>query len=795
MHPLENKDTLNAEAILVKGTVQGVGYRPFVWQLAKQFQLRGKVWNNAEGVMIHAWGNNKSLHQFRKYLKAKAPPLAKVTSVTAAPLNQLNIPYEFLIVNSVEGKANTNVSTDATTCPHCLSEINNPEDRRYRYAFTNCTHCGPRFSIITAIPYDRKNTSMYSFTMCNACEDEYNDPDNRRFHAQPNACPDCGPETWLENSSSEKLTDNTYTDAIEHATQLLKQGFILAIKGIGGFHLACDATNETAVSELRTRKRRYQKPFALMARGIDIIERYAEVNNDEKIQLQNIAAPIVLLNRNDSDQLVHDVAPEQNLLGFMLPYSPLHYLLLQAFDTPLVFTSGNRSDEAQCISNEQARVQLSGIADYFLFHNREIVNRLDDSVVRVTNHRTKILRRARGYSPAPSSLPEGFSPDINLLAMGAELKNTFCLVQNGQAILSQHQGDLEDASVLNEYYNNIQLYQKLYQHTPDTIVVDAHPDYLSTKHGKSLSVENNLPLISVQHHHAHIAACMAEHGLPVNTKPVLGIALDGLGFATSSHNDGSIWGGEFLLTDYLQAERVALFPAVAMPGGTKAILEPWRNTFAHLHHAIGWQNILNQYPEHEFIQYMQEKPVENLLTMIDKNLNSPPASSAGRLFDAVAGLLNLCRDKIGFEGQAAICLETLASQEYDRVKPYQILQPEHDPYGRLVICWQALWHGLFKDSQSAQPIELIAARFHKTLVRQIVQTIKQLRLKTEFETVVLSGGVIQNSLLTSGLQIEIADLNLNVMIPENIPANDGGISFGQAVIAAAQITTSPDSTS
>ena len=566
---------IKAELIRVRGTVQGVGFRPFVWQLAQQFNLRGRVWNDAEGVVIQAWGDSYSIEQFRDSLSSGIPPLAQIETIDISPLNDLQVPSDFQIVESQQGKTLTNVSPDVATCPQCLDEINDPSNHRYRYPFTNCTHCGPRLSIIKSIPYDRGNTSMQAFEMCPQCQEEYDNPNDRRFHAQPNACQICGPSVWLENRNNERISGD-FIDDIAHAASLIKQGSVVAIKGIGGFHLACDATNATVVRKLRQRKQRYDKPFAMMVRDVPIIRHYAVVCEEEEQLLRDNAAPIVVLAGNEEQVLPADIAPGQTRLGFMLPYTPLHSLLLQELDFPIVLTSGNRSEEVQCITNEQARVQLADIADYFLFHDRDIVNRLDDSVARIIDHKPQTLRRARGYAPHPLNLPQGFENSPDILAMGAELKNTFCLTKAGKAIVSQHQGDLEDASVFHDYRKNIELYTQLYDHQPEIIAVDQHPNYISTSIGQQLAQENALELNRVQHHHAHLTACMIEHGLALESKPVLGICLDGLGYGGNE----TLWGGEFLLADYCDYQHLACFQPIAMPGGSKAMLEPWRNTFA-----------------------------------------------------------------------------------------------------------------------------------------------------------------------------------------------------------------------
>ena len=501
------------ENIRVTGIVQGVGFRPTVWRLARECGLVGQVWNDAAGVTIHAWGKQQMLDAFVQRLQARQPPLAHIDAIIRSALNEATeVPKDFRIVTSQVGEVRTGVAADAATCPECLAELQDPANRRYRYPFTNCTHCGPRLSIVKAIPYDRANTSMAAFPMCAQCQAEYTEPDNRRFHAQPNACADCGPQVWLEDAEGRRLAPNDDSDAIATAARLIRQGNILAVKGLGGIHLACDAGSVAAVDTLRRRKRRYHKAFAMMARDIQMVARFAEANAAEKALLRDKAAPLVVLNAA-GESLAGGIAPGQNTLGFMLPYTPLHHLLMQDMTRPIVLTSGNRSDEPQTITNRDAHQRLEQIADYYLLHDRDIVNRLDDSVLRLVSGEPRMLRRARGYAPLPIRLPEGFADADHILAMGGELKNTFCLLQEGRAILSQHMGDLEDAATYQDYRHNLQLYRQLFEFRPGLIAVDMHPGYLSTQLGRRIAAEEGLQLIKVQHHHAHIAGCMAEHGL------------------------------------------------------------------------------------------------------------------------------------------------------------------------------------------------------------------------------------------------------------------------------------------
>ena len=757
--------------IRVRGIVQGVGFRPWVWQLARALKLRGSVYNDAQGVLIKIWGVPEHLERFVNQMEQGAPALSRIESVECSPLGEdERIPVDFIIATSRGGDVRTGVASDAATCSECLSEIFDPQDRRYAYPFTNCINCGPRLSIVRKIPYDRANTSMADFPMCPRCQAEYDDPANRRFHAQPNACPDCGPNIWLEDTQNNFL-DVERGQVLQKAAELIREGRILAIKGIGGIHLACDATNESAVNELRRRKKRHHKAFALMARDLAMISRYAKVNPAAAMSLSEPAAPVVIMN-SQGKALASGISPGQNTLGFMLPYTPLHHLLMALLDDPIVLTSGNLSDEPQCISNAEARDKLGGIADFFLLHDRDIVTRLDDSVVRISAGQSRILRRARGYAPLPIPLPSGFNSSRKVLAMGAELKSTFCLLGEERAVLSQHLGDLENAPVLQEYRRMLEQYRQLYDFEPDFIVVDKHPNYFSTQLGRRLAEEQGLPLLAVQHHHAHMSACMAEHSLPVDSRPVLALILDGLGYG----DDGSIWGGEFLLGDYREYQRVASLPPIPMPGGAMAIREPWRNTFAHLATVLGWKQVESAHAELELIHFLKTKPLNNLRKMLDKSINSPPASSAGRLFDAVAAALNVCRERAAFEGQAAMELEALAETSESGAEHYSF----NLNYDQLQ--WTNLWEGILKDLGNGTDTATIAARFHQSLAAGLVKIAAELCDQHNTETLVLGGGVFQNRLLLENMVNKLKDLDVQILIPERVPTNDGGISLGQGVI-------------
>ena len=823
-----------ASEIRVKGIVQGVGFRPMVYQLAHGCKLRGEVYNDAAGVVIRVAGQRGQVDHFVEQLLPSTPPLAEIESIERVPLSVDAIAQSiFEITPSRIGPSRTQISPDAAICPQCLSDILDPVGRFYRYPFTNCTHCGPRLSIIRAIPYDRCNTSMAGFPLCPACRGEYDDPLNRRFHAQPVACRHCGPHLWLERADGRPASSEWFDrlDDIDAVCTLLQRGEIVAIKGIGGIHLACDATNEEAVSRLRQSKQRYHKPFALMARDLLMIAPYCEISDEERALLESPAAPIVLLNKlkeqggqrsreagggmvrwRDGERVElatprpHDpstpsptsptpptrplpiassVSPNLPTLGVMLPYTPLHHLILQRLDRPIVLTSGNLSDEPQCIENDEAREKLSSIATYFLLHDRDIVNRVDDSVVRVVAAQKQTLRRARGYAPSPIRLPQGFETVPPILAVGGELKSTFCLSREGEAILSQHLGDLENVVAFTAYQETLNLYQTLFEHQPVAIAADLHPDYLSTKLAQQLAQDEELPLYGIQHHHAHIAACMVEHGLPIDTSPVLGIALDGLGYGS----DDTLWGGEFLVADYHDFQRVAHVEPVAMLGGAQATRQPWRNTYAQLLQSLGWEILSEQFGDLELVQFLAAQPRQILDQMLATGIRSPLASSAGRLFDAVAAAVGCCRDAASYEGQGAIELEGLMSPNTSWADPYPFAVQAAN--GIQILSAAPLWPKLLQDLQQDVEKSLMAARFHYGLADAIANLAIMLTNRHYLTQVVLSGGVFQNQILLIAVQQQLQKAGLTVLTAHDVPPNDGGIALGQVAIAAARIRENP----
>jgi hydrogenase maturation protein HypF len=763
-----------SELIRVRGLVQGVGFRPAVWHLANRYGLSGWVANDGAGVTVSVRGHLQDIEGFVEDLRRAPPPLARIDAIERVSVDAAPNDGAFRIADSEAGETHTGVVPDAAVCGACRMEISDRGARRYKYAFANCTHCGPRLSIIEAIPYDRANTTMRAFRMCEACQAEYADPSDRRFHAQPIACPKCGPRVWLEPPIP--------GDAIEAAQALLIDGRIVAIKALGGFHLACDATNVAAVARLRAGKRRDAKPFALIARDLSVIRHYAVVTGQDEAALCSAAAPIVLLDAAPPGVLP-GVAPGLDTLGFMLPSTPLHELLLRDIDRPLVMTSGNLSDEPQCIGNWEALQRLHGIADYFLLHDRDIARRVDDSVVRVMGSATRVLRWARGYAPAPILLPDGLRNASPVLAMGGELKATFCLLHNGNAILSHHMGDLENAPTWVEYRNSIDQYGTLFAHKARAIAVDRHPEYLSAKLGRELATAGGFALMSVQHHHAHLAACMAENGVALDAGPVLGIVLDGLGRG----DDDTIWGGEFLLGDYRGFHRVACFKPVPMPGGARAVREPWRSALAQTLACQSWPQAVATHGALDLIRYLQTKPVEIIAAAIARGVNAPLASSCGRLFDAAAGAIGFCRERVMFEGQAAMMLEAAARREANAADNAYALAIAETATGLLHLDPAPLWQSLLRDIASGTPAEVMALRFHTGLAQGITDIVKALRVKAP---VALSGGVFQNRLLLEQVMDRLQATGHKVLTHRTVPANDGGLALGQAVIAAAQMLES-----
>lgn len=782
-----------AVEIRVRGRVQGVGFRPAVWRLARTLGLSGEVMNDAEGVIVRIGGTDARIAAFLDRLKDAPPPLARIDSIEQGAFSGA-LPVEFRIAESIAGAAHTQVAPDAATCPACADEIFDPFERRYRYPFANCTHCGPRLTILHGIPYDRASTAMAAFKMCQACRAEYENPADRRFHAQPIACHACGPKAALVRVDGRAVSFDQHSmlDNVDAACSLIQKGEIVAIKGLGGYHLACDATQAEAVARLRLSKRRDAKPFALMARDLDVIRRFCAMTPEEEAQLASQQAPIVLLNADGSERLPEAVAPGLDTLGFMLPYTPLHALLLRRMTRPVVMTSGNLSDEPQIIDDNEMLQKLRGVAAYALMHDRAIVNRVDDSVVRMMGGKPRLLRRSRGYAPESIRLPDGFETAPDILAMGGELKATFCLLKDGEAVLSQHQGDLEDVATFDDYQANLKLYRELFNHAPVALAADKHPEYLSSKLAHERAAAGALPLIEIQHHHAHVASCLAENGRALDAPPVLGIVLDGLGWG----DDGTIWGGEFLLADYRGYERLGTMKPVAMPGGAQAVREPWRNLYAHLIAEMGWAAFTLNFAELELHDYLAAKPRVTLNAMIKGGINAPLASSCGRLFDAVAAAINICREGQSYEGETGARLEALVDQgalyREDDELAYPLSIPNLRGSGLPYIEPLAMWNAILGDLILKTPAPVMAARFHKGLAKAIASMAVKLAGRDSgdtprFDTVALSGGCFQNRILFEQVTRRLEAKNFTVLAHASVPANDGGLALGQAAIAAAHL--------
>lgn len=758
-------------AIQISGIVQGVGFRPFVYGLATRLALTGWVRNTSAGVEICVDGSRAALEQFTHLLLAELPPLARIDTCEVSWLPANGFEQFEIIQSAAIDSAFQPISPDICICNDCLKELFDPSDRRYRYPFINCTNCGPRFTIIRDIPYDRPNTSMADFKLCAACESEYLNPRDRRFHAQPVACPDCGPRVWLEASGSDSPLAQGVA-AIQAARTRLLEGRILAIKGLGGFHLACDATNPDAVAELRRRKLRVGKPFALMFPSINGVSNHCQVTADEASLLQSRQRPIVILNRLPGSNIAAEVAPGQNTLGAMLPYTPLHYLLLTHPDLPpLVMTSGNLSEEPICTENSEARQRLASLADVFLLHDRPIETRCDDSVARLGPGSGMILRRSRGYAPDPLRLP--FEAP-NILATGAELKNTFCLTRQRYAFLSHHIGDLENYPALQAFESGIQHYQRLFRVQPEAIAYDLHPDYLATRHALQRAEVEQIPAIGVQHHHAHIAACMAENGLDENAR-VIGVAWDGTGYG----EDGAIWGSEFLLAGYGSYQRLAHLAYVPLPGGDLAAREPWRMALAWLQRSrIDWEPDLAPV-RHATRPGSTIDRLEALRHQIESGLNSPPTSSMGRLFDAAAAILGI-RQEVSYEAQAAIELEVLADPAEKSAYPLELR-----PNGEIEP--GPLWRGLLADLRRGDPIQRLSSRFHNSLANLVVDVCQAARQQTGLSQVALSGGVWQNMFLLRATCQALEKARFEALLHRQVPANDGGLALGQALAAVVRL--------
>ena len=793
--PKTAKRSLKAASISVRGIVQGVGFRPFVYGLAVKHNLKGWVYNTSEDVRIEVEAEAEAIKQFEQELRTKAPPLAHIENITVEyhrPVGYEN--FEIRQSQAQRGKYQL-ISPDIATCQACLDELLNPEDRRYRYPFTNCTNCGPRFTIIEGMPYDRPKTTMRYFQMCPQCQAEYDNPLDRRFHAQPNACPKCGPRVQLIDNQG-KLTNKS--NPIAAASQLLKEGKIVAIKGLGGFLLACDATNDAAVKTLRQRKNRPSKPLAIMVSTVEEAKRHCYVLPEEEKLLTSPQSPIVLMIRREGSSVSREVAPNLWFLGVMLPYTPLHHILLRDTGRPLVMTSGNLSEEPIARDNDEALRRLSGIADYFLVHNRDIYSRYDDSVAVVERGTSQLVRRARSYAPYPVHL---LFKTRQVLGCGAEEKNTFCLTKDNYAFVSQHIGDMENMETLEHYDSTISLYKRLFHIEPEIVAHDLHPDYLAAKYARELG-ESGIKLVPVQHHHAHIASCMADNGLE---SPVIGVAFDGTGMGA----DGNIWGGEFLVADYRNFRRAGHLEYLPLPGGDAAIKRPYRTAIAYVLTLLG-EDALNdviaasrsnvfaspdaigaKQSQIASVRGVSEVEIDVIKRQIERKVNSPLTSSVGRLFDAISALLGI-RGAIDYEGQAAVELEmaaysgVIAMSVSDKVishaqghYPYRIVERE----GIRIVLLKDLLAGVIEDLHRGTSEGTISVKFHNTVAQMTNEMCQLIANETGITQVALSGGVFQNRLLLRKSINLLENSGFQVFTHRQVPCNDGGISLGQAVIA------------
>lgn len=759
------KSDLQRLRVAIRGAVQGVGFRPFVFRLASELDLKGWVNNSPQGVYIEVEGPHEALESFLLRIDPEKPPRSSIQSLESSFLNPVGFDSFEIRQSDDSGEKTVFVLPDIATCPDCLQEVFNPSNRRYRYPFTNCTNCGPRFTIIENLPYDRPATSMKRFAMCTKCDREYHDPLDRRFHAQPNSCPECGPQIALWDGTGRVMDERD--EALSATVSALRKGLIVAVKGLGGFHLMVDAGNDEAVGELRRRKHREEKPFALLYPSIGSVERDCEVSSFERRLLLSPEAPIVLLKRKPGSSISEAIAPGNPSLGVMLPCMPLHHILMSELGFPVVATSGNISDEPICIDEVEALDRLKGIADLFLVHDRPIVRHVDDSIARVMAGREMVLRRARGYAPLPLHLKPVNGHPV-LLATGAHLKNNIALVTGQEVFISQHIGDLETPLAFEAFQHVIESFEDLYDAQPKQVACDLHPDYLSTRFARG----NFSDVRPVQHHFAHVMGCLAENEVE---GCALGVAWDGTGYGP----DGTIWGGEFLRVDGDDFDRVAHFRTFSLPGGDAAVREPRRIALGMLYEIFGDETITMA--DLQPVAAFTSREVEIMMQMLEKSLNAPVTSSAGRIFDAAASIIGL-HQCVRFEGQAAMALEfAIGDCVTDQFYPVELVEN-----GLLVIDWEAMIKGLIKDTRSEIPRELIAAKFHNTMVEAIVRVALHIGL----ETVALSGGCFQNKYLTERAIQRLRESGFTPYWHQRVPPNDGGIAFGQAVAASRSFQSS-----
>ncbi len=753
--------------ILIDGVVQGVGFRPFIYSLARKHELTGFVLNHSSGVRIEVEGAPAAIDRFQHDIQVRRPPLAVISSFETEDIDLVFEQAFLILASETVASASTPVSPDIAICDDCLRELLSPDDRRFGYPFINCTNCGPRFTIIRDLPYDRPATTMAAFPMCPLCHAEYHDPLNRRFHAQPNACPQCGPHVSLILSTAAGFESHVGSEgpaSIAAAKALLRQGRILGIKGIGGFHLACDATSEAALRLLRDRKSRIEQPFAIMARNLKVVRTFAEVNAEGERLLTSRARPIVLLRSRKPNLVSSLVAPRNEYLGVMLPYAPLHYLLLD--ERPLVMTSANVTGEPIVRENEEARSRLHGIADALLVHNREIEVVCDDSVVRTFENQEIPVRRSRGYAPLPIVLRE---PVEGLLAVGAELKATFCITKGQFAYLSQHVGDMGTLETQRAFETALHHMLRLFRMDPRVVVCDQHPGYLSTRWATEFAKQRGIELIQVQHHHAHVASLSAEAGFDP-TEPVIGVAFDGTGYGS----DGAIWGGEFLVASQVSFRRFGHLRYVPLPGGDASIKHPARTALAHL-----WKAGLDWAPDLDPVNEFSASELGILRRQFEKNLNCVPSSSMGRLFDAVSALIGV-RQRVNYEGQAAMELEALCVSKPQEPYPFPLAAGE-----TMMLEPAPLLEAIVADLRSGASKSRIATRFHHSIAAAIADVSRLARDATGLNTVALTGGVFQNIVLLSLTVEQLRGAGFHVLCHRLVPANDGGLALGQAAIGSA----------
>jgi len=747
------------------GIVQGVGFRPFLYQVATKHRLGGFVCNTPEGVTLEVEGPAGRIERFYSDVLNSLPPASDVSAVSSNEVAVVGESAFRIVASEQEGKKEVLISPDMATCADCLQELKDPLDRRYGYPFINCTHCGPRLTIIRDVPYDRQYTSMACFALCPRCHAEYENPANRRFHAEPNACPVCGPRLWLTDDEGRPIQDCP-ADPVEKAVELLLAEHVLAIKGLGGFHLAVDATSEKAVRRLRSRKYREEKPLAIMVRDIDAASQIARIGRAERELLFSPQRPIVLCRKRDGSVIAPSVAPGMPNQGIMLPYTPLHHLLLKKNIPALVMTSANQVDEPICIANREALTRLRGIADFYLFHNRDILVRCDDSVVAVTSQSPVMIRRSRGWAPKPIALKRSY-PEV--LALGGQLKATLCILKGGLAYLSPHIGDLETPEARDFHRESLRLMERIAECRPDVIACDLHPAYWTTRLAEELPQSR---IIRVQHHHAHIVSAMAENGLSCK---VIGLAMDGTGYGT----DGTAWGGEVLVADEIDFRRAGHIRPYPLPGAERAVKEPWRVAASLLRESFGgtWRDAARKLPLKE-----KESHFDVLENMMVQGFNSPLTSSLGRVFDGVAAILGT-RQAVSFEGQAAMELETLASGRTKKSYPFELMRDGDN----VILDLRPLVRSVAEERIKGKDPAAIAAVFHRTIIGAIAAMTVAVREHTGLGKAVLSGGCFQNRVLLEGTVRGLEKAGFQVYTHRMLPANDGCIALGQAVVAAARL--------